>query len=46
MKQEKSNRAIATAAAVLVVAVVLLALDQIIKYFVLADLKPCAALLQ
>lgn len=43
MKQEKSNRAIATAAAVLVVAVVLLALDQIIKYFVLADLKPVGA---
>ncbi len=40
MKPENRNRSVATAVAVLAAAVVLLALDQIIKYFVLQDLKP------
>ena len=40
MKPENRNRSVATGVAVLVVAVVLLAIDQISKYFVLTALKP------
>ncbi len=40
LKPENRNRSVATGVAVLVVAVVLLAIDQISKYFVLIALKP------
>lgn len=43
LKSEKKNRSVATAIFVLVAAVVLLAIDQILKYFVLQDLKPIGA---
>lgn len=40
MKPEKNNRSIATSVAVLAAAVLLLAVDQITKFFVLRDLQP------
>lgn len=43
LKSEKKNRSVATVIFVLVAAVVLLAIDQILKYFVLQDLKPIGA---
>ena len=44
MKPENNHRNIATAVAVLVAAVVLLAVDQITKYFVFTDLKPVGSI--
>ena len=40
MKTENKNRNTATAVVVLAVAAVLLAIDQMLKYFVLRDLRP------
>ena len=40
MKQESKNRNLSTAVVVLLTAALLLAVDQVIKYFVLRDLKP------